>query len=150
MAIDRCLLLLNGPNLAMLGNREPSIYGTQTLEDLVELARGAAEEEGFMLEGYHSDSEAELVRRVHAAKGSYAGIVVNAGALTHYSWALADALSYFEGPVVELHLSNTYRREAWRHTSVISPVARGTIQGFGSLGYVLAVRALCMIATELP
>lgn len=150
MAIDKCLLLLNGPNLATLGDRDPSIYGTQTLGDLVDLARQTAEQEGYTLDGYHSDSEAELVRRVHAARGNYAGIVVNAGALTHYSWALADALSYFEGPVVELHLSNTHRREAWRHTSVIAPVARGTIQGFGSLGYVLAVRALCMIASELP
>lgn len=133
------LLLLSGPNLNLLGTREPSVYGTATLEDHVSTARTTAAAHGLNLEHLQSNSEAALVEAVQAARGRCAAIVVNAGALTHYSWALHDALAAFEGVKVELHLSNTHAREPWRHQSVIAPVVHGTVQGFGGHGYVLAV-----------
>ncbi len=136
------VLLLNGPNLNLLGTREPEVYGTATLADHVDATRRAAEAHGFDLEALQSNAEADLVDAVHSARGRCAGIIVNPGAFTHYSWALHDALAAFEGPVVEVHLSNPQSREPWRHTSVVSPVATGTIAGFGGAGYRLAVEAL--------
>ena len=135
------VLLLSGPNLNLLGEREPAIYGTETLEDHVGTARAAAEAAGLALEHLQANAERDLVDAVHGARGRCAAIVVNAGALTHYGWSLHDALAAFEGPVVELHLSNPQRREAWRHTSVIAPVATATIAGVGGAGYRLAVDA---------
>ena len=135
------LLLLSGPNLNLLGEREPQIYGTATLDDHVAAARKAAEDHGMDLEHVQSNHEGELIEAVHGARGRCPAIVVNAGALTHYAWALADALAAFDGVVVELHLSNPAGRERWRHTSVISPVADGCISGLGGLGYPLAVEA---------
>lgn len=137
------LLLLSGPNLNLLGSREPSIYGTETLDDHVATARKAGEIHGYLLEHVQSNSEADLVDAVHAARGRCAGLIVNAGALTHYGWSLHDALAAFDdGPIVELHLSNPQRREAWRHTSVIAPVATAAIAGVGGAGYRLAVEAV--------
>ncbi len=135
------LLLLSGPNLNLLGIRQPDIYGTDTLDDHVARARKAAEASGLKLEHLQANSEGELVDAVQGARGRVAAIVVNAGALTHYAWSLHDALAAFDGPVVELHLSNPGGREPWRHTSVIAPVATGTIAGFGGTGYRLAVDA---------
>ena len=135
------LLLLSGPNLVLLGERHPDIYGTETLDSHVRRASRAAARYGIAFEHVESASEAELVGAVHSARGRAGAIVVNAGALTHYSWSLADALASFGGAVVELHLSNPVAREPWRHTSVISPVANGTVSGFGALGYELAVEA---------
>lgn len=136
------VLLLNGPNLNLLGQREPEVYGTATIEDHVAAARSAAEEAGLELEHLQSNHEGDLVVAVHAARGRAAAIVINAGAFTHYAWSIHDALASFDGPVVELHLSNTARREPWRHTSVITPVATAVIAGFGGAGYPLAVQAV--------
>lgn len=136
------VLLLSGPNLNLLGEREPSIYGSATLDDHVASAIKTAESLGIRLEHHQSNHEGDLVEHVHAARKSAAAIIVNAGALTHYGWSLHDALAAFDGPVVELHLSNPERRESWRRTSVIAPVATGLISGFGGPGYRLAVEAV--------
>lgn len=136
------VLLLSGPNLNLLGDREPEIYGTATLDDHVVAAQGRAAAHGLELEHLQSNAEGPLVDAVHAARGRVAAIVVNAGALTHYGWSLHDALSAYDGPVVELHLSNPDSRESWRHTSVVSPVATGLICGFGGYGYLLAIDAV--------
>ncbi len=139
------VLLLSGPNLDLLGLREPDIYGTATLDDHVARATAVAEDHGLTLEHFQSNHEGELVDAVHGARNRAAAIIVNAAALTHYSWSLHDALAAFGGPVVELHLSNTASREPWRHTSVVSPVASGVITGFGGHGYELAVRAVALL-----
>lgn len=136
------VLLLSGPNLNLLGSREPEIYGRETLADHVQAASHTAASAGLELDHVQSNSEADMVAAVQAARGRHAGIVVNPGALTHYGWSLHDALAAFDGPVVELHLSNPLRRERWRHTSVVSPVASGSIVGFGGAGYRLAVEAM--------
>lgn len=137
------ILLLSGPNLNLLGSREPAIYGTATLDDHVATARRAAETHGYLVEHLQSNSEGDLVDAVHSARGRCAAIIVNAGALTHYGWSLHDALAAFDdGPIVELHLSNPQRREPWRHTSVVAPVATVAIAGLGGAGYRLAVEAV--------
>jgi 3-dehydroquinate dehydratase II len=141
------VLLLSGPNLDLLGQREPEIYGRETLEQHVAAAAGTAARLGLTIEHLQSNHEGELVDAVHGARGRCAAIIINAGALTHYGWSLHDALAAFDGPVIELHLSNPDAREAWRHTSVITPVASGCIAGFGGLGYRLAVEA---VAELLP
>ena len=135
------VLLLSGPNLNLLGEREPDIYGTATLAEHVAAARKEAERHGLELEHVQSNAEADLVDAVQNARGRCAAIVVNAAALTHYAWSLSDALATFEGPVIELHLSNPIAREEWRHTSVVAPVADGLIAGLGGHGYVLAAEA---------
>lgn len=139
------VVLLSGPNLDLLGERQPEVYGTDTLEQLVVQAAQEAKSLGMRLEHHQSNHEGELVERVHSARGTAAALVVNAGALSHYSWSLHDALAAFEGVVVELHLSNPAGREPWRHTSVIAPVADGSIAGFGALGYRLAVQAVARL-----
>ena len=139
------VLLLNGPNLNLLGQREPEVYGTATLDDHVATARRAASERGLDLEHLQSNHEGEVVEAIHRARGRCAAIVVNPGAFTHYAWAIHDALAAFEGPVVEIHLSNPQAREPWRHTSVVSPVATGTIVGLGGLAYELAVEAVARL-----
>ena len=139
------VLLLSGPNLNLLGIREPDIYGAATLDDHVQAATAAAADLGMELEHLQSNHEGELVTAVHHARGRVAAIIVNAAAMTHYSWSLRDALAAFDGPVVELHLSNTAARELWRHTSVVSPVASGVISGFGGHGYRLAVEAVRLL-----
>ena len=139
------VLLLSGPNLNLLGIREPDIYGTATLDDHVARATAVAAAKGLDLEHLQSNHEGALVEAVHGARGRVAAIIVNAAALTHYSWSLHDALAAFDGPVVELHLSNTAAREPWRHTSVVSPVASGVISGFGGHGYGLAVEAVALL-----
>ena len=136
------LLLIDGPNLNLLGEREPEVYGTTTLAEHVDTARWAAEELGLAVEHLQSNHEGDIVEAIHGARGRCAAIVINPGAFTHYAWAIHDALAAFAGPVVEVHLSNPQRREGWRHTSVVSPVATGTITGLGGLGYVLAVKAI--------
>ncbi len=139
------VLLLSGPNLDLLGEREPEVYGTDTLDDHVARARSVAEEHGLTLEHLQSNYEGALVEAVHAARGRVAALIVNAAALTHYGWSLHDALVAFDGPVVELHLSDPNAREPWRHTSVVTPAATGCISGFGGLGYELAVRAVARL-----
>ncbi len=141
MTQRRVLLLLSGPNLQLFGQREPEIYGPETLPARVQRASAAAARLGFDLEHTQSDSESELVAAVHRARHRVSGIVVNAGALSHYGWSLHDALAAFDGVVVELHVSNPDSREPWRRHSVIAPVADGVVAGFGGLGYEIAVEA---------
>lgn len=136
------ILLLSGPNLNLLGDREPDVYGTTTLDELVANARDTAEKHGHELEHLQSNHEGALIDAIHSARGRCAAIVFNPGAFTHYAYGLADALAAFDGVVVELHLSNPHAREQWRHTSVIAPVATGTIAGFGAAGYQLAIDAV--------
>lgn len=136
------ILLLNGVNLNLLGEREPLIYGSATLDDHVKATRAAAEAAGFELEHLQSNHEGELVEAIHAARDRCAAIIINGAAFTHYAWGIHDALAAFEGPVVEVHISNPMAREGWRRQSVLSPVATGIISGLGPHGYVLAVEAL--------
>ena len=139
---DQLLLLLSGPNLNLLGDRQPDVYGTQSLDDHVESARVAASARGLTLEHVQSNHEGDLVDTIHDAKGTHDGIILNAGAYTHTSIALADAVVGTEIPTIELHISNVYAREAFRHKSYIAPVAVGVICGFGTAGYVLALNAM--------
>lgn len=136
------VLLLSGPNLNLLGSREPAVYGTDTLDDHVATAREAAESHGLAVEHFQTNHEGALVDAIHGARNRCVAIVINPGAFTHYAWSIHDALAAFEGPVVEVHLSNPNAREPWRHTSVVAPVAAGTVAGFGGDGYRLAIDAL--------
>jgi len=136
------VLLLSGPNLNLLGSREPDIYGTDTLEECVADARAVAEAHGHVLEDLQSNHEGDLVDAIQGARDRCAALVVNPGALTHYSFALADALAAFDGLKVELHLSNPSAREEWRRRSVVAPYVTGTIAGFGRNGYRLALEAV--------
>ena len=142
------VLLLSGPNLQLFGEREPSVYGRESLADMVRRAAAAAGGLGWRLEHLQSDAEADLVRAVHGARGRAGAVVVNAGALTHYGWSLHDALAAFDGVVVELHVSNPAAREPWRSRSVVAPVADGVVAGFGGLGYELAVEAAIRLASH--
>ncbi len=139
------VLLLSGPNLNLLGEREPHIYGTATLDDHVKRAEAAAAGHGLELRHIQSNHEGELIDAVHAACGTTDALIVNAGALSHTSWSLHDAVAAFDGPVVELHISNPAAREPFRHTSVLAPVANGVVAGFGGLGYDLAVDAVAAL-----
>ena len=136
------ILLLSGPNLNLLGEREPEFYGTTTLDDLVEMAREAAAKSGHDLEHVQSNHEGALIDAIHGARGRCAAIVCNAGAFTHYAYAIADALATFEGVKIELHLSNPNARDPWRHVSVLSPVVDGIIAGLRAVGYRLAIEAV--------
>jgi 3-dehydroquinate dehydratase-2 len=144
------VVLLSGPNLDLLGERQPDVYGRATLADHVAAATEEATRCGLELEHHQSNHEGELVELVHDARGRAAALIVNAGALTHYSWSLHDALAAFEGIVVELHLSNPAAREPWRHTSVVAAVADGAVAGFGGLGYPLAVQAVARLLAPAP
>jgi 3-dehydroquinate dehydratase-2 len=142
------ILLISGPNLNLLGEREPEIYGRDTLDDLVGDARAVAEASGHTLEHVQSNHEGEIVDAIQAARDRCAAIVVNPGAFTHYSYAIADALVAFDGPKIELHLSNPSAREAWRRTSVVAPVVTGTVAGLGRQGYRLALEAAAVLLKE--
>ena len=144
-AATKRVLLLNGPNLNLLGEREPAVYGTATLADHVAVATQAASEVGLVVDSLQSNSSSELVNAIHSARTTHDAIVINPGAFTHYAWSIHDALAAFNGPVVEVHISNPSSRESWRHESVVAPVASGTIAGFGGLGYVLAIQAVARI-----
>lgn len=143
------VLLLSGPNLNLLGQRQPEIYGTATLDDHVALARSTAAAHDLEIEHRQSNHEGDLVDAIHAGRGRAAAIIINAGAFTHYAWSLHDALATFDGPVIEVHLSNPSAREGWRHLSVVSPVATGVVAGFGGLGYRLAVEAVAELLARL-
>ena len=142
VAASRRILLLNGPNLNMLGTREPEIYGRDSLDDIVAAARSHAQTLGFELDARQSNVEGELVTWIQEAHGSHCGIIINAGALTHTSVAILDALTLVGKPIVEVHLSNVFAREEFRRHSFISPAAHGVICGFGGQGYRLALDAL--------
>jgi 3-dehydroquinate dehydratase-2 len=136
------LLLLNGPNLNLLGSREPGLYGAQTLEQIESALSRQAADLGVELQCFQSNHEGELVDRIHAARGQADGILINAGALTHSSIALRDALLGVAIPFVELHLSNVHAREAFRHHSMLADKALGVICGFGPISYGLALQGL--------
>jgi 3-dehydroquinate dehydratase-2 len=136
------VLVLNGPNLNLLGSREPAVYGRDTLDDVRRLCETRAAELGLAVDFRQSNHEGTLVDWVHEARGKAAAIVINAGALTHTSIALLDALSAVELPVIEVHLSNIFRRESFRHHSYVSLVAKGVICGLGPTGYALALEAV--------
>ncbi len=139
---ELAVLILHGPNLNLLGLREPEVYGSTTLADIDRLL----EEEGQKLQtkvvAFQSNHEGALVDAIHAARGQYQGIVINAGAYTHTSLALRDAIAAVSLPTVEVHLSNIYRRESFRHHSYIAPVSIGQISGFGADSYLLGLQAL--------
>jgi 3-dehydroquinate dehydratase-2 len=136
------VLVLNGPNLGRLGKREPSVYGSATYADLVALCESSGALLGLEVDVRQTEHEGELITWVHEACDSATPIVLNAGALTHYSYALMDALKMRTAPLVEVHISNIAAREGFRHESVITPVANGIIAGFGFQGYELALRAV--------
>ena len=134
------ILLLSGPNLDQLGVRNPEVYGSETLDDHVRRVRDAASALGYDVRHRQSNFEGDLIEEVHAAS-DVSAIVINAGALTHTSWALADALDSYPGVVIEVHLSNPAAREPFRHTSTLAAVVDGTIAGFRGLSYDLALEA---------
>lgn len=147
---SRLILLLSGPNLNLLGEREPEIYGTTTLADLVGIATDAAAAHGCEVEHLQSNHEGALVDAIHGARGRCVAIVINAAAFTHSSYALADALATFDGVKVELHISNPQAREEWRHASLIAPYVDGHLAGFGAAGYRLAVEAAVALLDGTP
>jgi len=142
VAIDASVLILNGPNLNMLGVREPHIYGATTLDDLEGACQERAEQLGLTIDFRQSNHEGELVSWIQQARTEHDGIIINAGAYTHTSVAIMDALLVAELPVVEVHLSNIFKREPFRHHSYISGMAQGVICGFGPQGYLMALDAM--------
>lgn len=142
------ILVIHGPSLDRLGTREPSVYGPHSLEETNALIKDEAAALGAVTEIHQTNHEGEIVSLIWDAVGRCDGIVINPAAYTHYSIAIRDAIAGAGIPTIEVHLSNIYAREEFRHHSVIAPVARGQISGLGPLGYVLAVRALVMIATQ--
>jgi 3-dehydroquinate dehydratase-2 len=142
------ILVLSGPNLDELGTRSPEIYGTQTLSEHVDRITGQAVALGYSVRHLQSNFEGDLIEAIHAAQGVSVAIVVNAGALTHTSWALADALRSYSGVKVEVHLSNPAAREPFRHVSTLAGVVNGTIAGFGPTSYDLAVEAVHRLLTK--
>ncbi len=143
--VQKPILIVNGPNLNMLGTREPSVYGRDTLDDIRKLALAKAKSLGLGVDFRQSNSEGELVGWVQDARTTAAGIIVNAGAYTHTSIALLDALQAAELPVIEVHLSNIFRREDFRHHSYVSLAATGVICGLGAKGYELALEGMAAI-----
>ena len=142
------ILLLSGPNLNLLGERDPAHYGTTTLGELVAIAQETAAKLGYDVEHVQSNHEGDLIDAIHGARGRCAAIVINAGAFTHYAYALTDALETFDGVKIEVHLSNPGAREEWRHTSVIAPVVDGSITGLRADGYRLAIEAVASLLPE--
>lgn len=142
------ILVLNGPNLNLLGEREPEIYGKARLADIDSAMAALADEIGVQVESKQSNHEGELIDALHAARSEFDAVVFNPGALTHYSYALRDAVSAIPIPVVECHLSNVDAREEFRRLSVIAPACAGRISGFGVSSYMLAIRAAAKLAKE--
>ncbi len=138
----KTILVLNGPNLNLLGTREPEVYGSTTIEDLKTLSVNAAEKHGYKIDFRQTNVEGSLVDWVQEANDGYAGVILNAAAYTHTSVALHDAIAAISPPVIEVHISNVFAREDYRHHSFISDVAAGVLCGFGTHGYVLAIDAL--------
>jgi 3-dehydroquinate dehydratase-2 len=140
------ILVLNGPNLNMLGSREPGVYGTTTLADISREMEALAAELGLELEFFQSNHEGALVDKIQEAYGKVAGIIINPAAYTHTSVAVRDALLLHAAPVVEIHISNIFKREPFRHKSLVSDIAAATLCGFGKEGYMLALRGMAVLA----
>ena len=136
------VLILNSPNLNLLGKREPGVYGRDSYEAVCGRIAARARELGMEPSFFQSNSEGALIDALHQAMDVYDGVVLNAGAYTHYSYAIRDAIAAIRLPVIEVHLSNIHAREEFRHTSVLAPVCRGQISGFGPVSYLLALQAL--------
>lgn len=136
------ILVLLGPNLNLVGIREKGIYGTETAEDINNEIIAYARDKGYSCDIFQSNHEGVLIDNIHAARGVYDAVIINAGALTHYSYALRDAIAGVNLPFVEVHMSNIHAREEFRHNSVIAPVCKGQICGFGKTSYILAIEAL--------
>ena len=146
--MSRLVYVLNGPNLNLLGKRQPQIYGHETLADVERDCRELAEELGMTLRFHQSNREYELIDWIHEAREDGAGIVINPAAFTHTSVALLDALNTFEGPVIECHISQVHKREAFRHHSYVSLRSDGVIAGFGTQGYLLGLRRIARLIDE--
>ena len=146
--MSRLVYILNGPNLNLLGKRQPAIYGRETLADVEEDCRHVATELGLELQFHQSNREYEIIDWIHEARETAGGIVINPAAFTHTSVAILDALNSFDGPVIEVHISNIHKREAFRHHSFVSGRADGVIAGFGTQGYTLAMRRLATLIDE--
>lgn len=147
MRLDK-ILVLHGPNLNLLGKREPEIYGRTTLDDINVMLQERAAAQGFALDAMQTNHEGALVDALQAAEGAYRCVLLNAGAYTHYSIALRDAIAAISPPVIEVHLSNIHKREPFRHQSVLAPVVRGQICGFGAGSYLAALEAAFYLLRE--
>jgi len=143
--VPKPIFILNGPNLNLLGQRQPEVYGKATLEDVAEGCASVAEELGLTIRFHQSNHEGQIIDWIHQARSDGAGIIINPAAYTHTSIAIFDALSAFDGPVLEVHISNIHRRETFRHHSFVSPRADGVIAGFGTEGYLLALRRMATL-----
>jgi len=144
----KLIYVLNGPNLNLLGKRQPHIYGHETLEDVKQACLQVAAENGLAVEFLQSNSEAQIVDWIHAAREVASGIVINPAAFTHTSVAILDALNTFDHPIIEVHISNVHKREPFRHHSYVSGVASGVIAGFGTQGYLFAIQRMAKLLQE--
>jgi 3-dehydroquinate dehydratase-2 len=140
------IYILNGPNLNLLGLRQPEIYGRETLADVAEACAALAEDLGLTIRFHQSNHEGQIIDWIHEARGQGAGIIINPAAYTHTSVAILDALNAYDGPVLEVHISNVHKRESFRHHSYVSLRAEGVIAGFGTEGYLLALRRMATLA----
>lgn len=143
------IVIINGPNLNLLGKREPGVYGTDSLDFIEQEIASEAKTLGVDIDFFQSNHEGAIIDALHAAMDNADGVVLNAGAFTHYSYAIRDAIAAIKIPVVEVHMSNVQAREEFRHTSVIAPVCRGIIAGFGKNSYLLGLRAVYDIVSAL-
>jgi 3-dehydroquinate dehydratase II len=143
--VPKPIYLLNGPNLNLLGQRQPEVYGRETLADVATACAALASSLGLAVRFHQSNHEGQIIDWIHEARNEGAGIIINPGALTHTSIAILDALNAFDGPVLEVHISNVHKREAFRHHSYVSLRAEGVIAGFGTEGYLLAVRRMATL-----
>lgn len=146
--MSRLVYVLNGPNLNLLGKRQPHIYGHETLADVEAACRALAAELRLTLRFHQSNREYEIIDWIHEARETAGGVVINPAAFTHTSVAILDALNTFEGPILEVHISNVHKREAFRHHSYVSTVASGVIAGFGTQGYLLALQRIARLLEE--
>ncbi len=136
------IIIINGPNINLLGDRDKSLYGNDTYEDLVKKCKSEASNKKINIEFYQSNIEGELVTKIQESRSKYKGLIINAAAFSHTSVAIRDALSLFKKPCIELHISNIYKREEFRHKSLISDVVTGVICGLGTYGYILAINSI--------
>lgn len=143
------IVIINGPNLNLLGKREPGVYGTDSLDFIEQEIAAEAKTLGVDIDFFQSNHEGAIIDALHAAMDNADGVVLNAGAFTHYSYAIRDAIAAIKIPVVEIHMSNVQAREEFRHTSVIAPVCMGIIAGFGKNSYLLGLRAVYDIVSAL-